>query len=347
MDSLASLPCPCAPQEADEFLSEPTAGVVESMARIDGDYLVLGAGGKMGLHVCLMLHKALAAAGRTARVDAVSRFRSVHDVEEFTRAGIRTLACDLTNPSELESLPHAENIIFMAGAKFGTAGQPALLRKMNIEMPEMVATRFSQSRITAFSTGCVYSFAPVDSRGASESSPTEPAGEYAQSCLGREQAFRRSALELGTRLALIRLNYSVEFRYGVLLDIAGKVLRGEPVDVTMGHVNLIWQRDAVAHTLMAHELASTASFILNVTGPGVLKVRDLAGQFGKIFGRNPQFIGQEAETAWLNDASLSHRLFGEPETRIDQMIEWTAAWLQEGRATFHKHTGFEKRDGNF
>ena len=338
---------PCLPAEADQFLSEPTAGVIEAMGRLHGDYLVLGAGGKMGLHLCMMLRKALAAAGNTARVDAVSRFRSIHDAEEFTRAGIQTLACDLTNPSELEALPQAENIIFMAGAKFGTSGQPGLLRKMNIEMPEMVAGQCKASRITAFSTGCVYSFAPVDSMGSSESAATEPTGEYAKSCLGREQAFRRSALEFGTRLALIRLNYSAEFRYGVLLDIAEKVLRDEPVDVTMGHVNLIWQRDAIAHTLMAHELASTAPFILNVTGPTVLKVRDLAARFGEIFGREPVFIGQEAETAWLNDASLSHRLFGLPETSIDQMIEWTAAWLREGQSTFNKPTGFEKRDGNF
>ncbi|MFZ4681193.1 MAG: NAD-dependent epimerase/dehydratase family protein [Terrimicrobiaceae bacterium] len=339
--------CPCAPQKADEFLSEPTAGVVESIARIDGDYLVLGAGGKMGLHVCLMLRKALQAAGKAARLEAVSRFRSVHDAAEFKQAGISTRACDLTIPSELESLPQAENIIFMAGAKFGTSGQPELLRKMNIELPEMVAGHYSGSRITAFSTGCVYSFAPVDSKGSDEKSPTEPTGEYAQSCLGREQAFRRSTQELGTRLALIRLNYSVEFRYGVLLDIASKVLRGEPVDVTTGHVNLIWQRDAVAHILMAHELASTASFIVNITGPDVLKVRDLAGRFGELFGREPQFTGRESETAWLNDASLSHRLFGPPETSIDQMIEWIAAWLRDGGTTFNKPTGFEKRDGNF
>jgi nucleoside-diphosphate-sugar epimerase len=347
MDILTTRQLPCAVEQADDFLSEPPEEVVESISRTPGDFLVLGAGGKMGLHVCLMLRKALEAIGRKSRVGAVSRFRSVHAAEEFHRFGIETHACDLTDNSELESLPQAGNILFMAGAKFGTAGQPGLLQKMNMEMPEMVAGHFSGSRITAFSTGCVYSFAPVASTGSSESSPTEPTGEYAKSCLGREQAFRRAALNFGTQLALIRLNYSVEFRYGVLVDIGRKVLLGEPLDVTMGYVNLIWQRDAVAHTLRAHELASTATFVLNVTGPDVLKVRDLAGRFGEIFGREPIITGEEAETAWLNDASLSHRLFGPPETRIDQMIEWVAAWLEQGRPTFDKPTGFERRDGNF
>ncbi len=347
MGSLTSLPCPCVPDEADEFLSVPTVGVIESVGRYEGDYLVLGAGGKMGLHVCMMLRKALAEAGKTARVDAVSRFRSVHDAEEFTRAGIPTRACDLTNFSELESLPQAENIIFMAGAKFGTSGQPHILQRMNVEMPGMVARVFRQSRITAFSTGCVYPFAAVDTKGSSERSATQPNGDYAESCLGRERAFRLSATESGTRLSLIRLNYSVEFRYGVLLDIAEKVLRDEPVDVTMGHVNLIWQKDAIAHSLMAHELADRNPFVLNVTGPEVLKVRDLAQRFGELFGHEPRFIGEEEETAWLSDASLSHRLFGLPETQIEQMIEWTAAWLREGHPTFNKPTGFEKRDGNF
>ena len=313
---------PCSPEQADDFLSEPPEEMVESISRIPGDFLVLGAGGKMGLHVCLMLRKALGSIGRKSRVGAVSRFRSVHAREEFHRFGIETHAYDLTENSSLESLPQAGNVLFMAGAKFGTAGQPELLQKMNIEMPEMVASHFRGSRITAFSTGCVYSFA-------------------------REQAFRRAALDFGTQLALIRLNYSVEFRYGVLVDIGRKVLLGEPLDVTMGYVNLIWQRDAVAHTLRAHELASTATFVLNVTGPDVLKVRDLAGRFGELFGREPIITGQEAETAWLNDASLSHRLFGPPETRIDQMMEWVAAWLEQGQPTFNKPTGFERRDGNF
>lgn len=343
--AIPSLPCP--PATVDDFLAEPTCAVTASLGRGTGDYLVLGAGGKMGLHICRMLRKGLDRTGRAARVTAVSRFSSVNDREQFEACGVETVACDLSDAAGVESLDHADNVIFMAGAKFGTSGQPDLLRRMNVEMPEMVAARFSRSRITAFSTGCVYSYMPVDSLGSSEDSETQPVGTYAQSCLGREQAFRRSSQEFGTSLALIRLNYSVEFRYGVLVDIAQKVLRDEPIDVTMGHVNLIWQRDAVAHTLLAHELASPAPFVINITGPGVHRVRDLAESLGRLLGRTPRFTGTEASTAWLNDASRSHGLFGKPETTLEQMLEWVAAWQLQGLSTLGKPTGFEKRDGNF
>lgn len=340
-----SLPCP--PEEADVFLSEPTPAVVEAVSRMSGDFMILGAGGKMGLHLSMMLKKALVAAGSKSRVTAVSRFRTLNDRSQFEQHGIEATACDLCQPAELESLDQAENIIFMAGAKFGTSDQTDILKRMNVEMPEAVANYFTRSRITAFSTGCVYSFVPVNSSGSREDSATDPVGAYAQSCLGREQAFRRSTLNFGTPLALIRLNYSVEFRYGVLVDIAQKVLRGEPVDVTMGHVNLIWQRDAVAQTLLAHEHASTAPFVINITGTATHRVRNLAARFGEIFGREPIFTGEEAETAWLNDASLSHSLFGLPQTSVAQMIEWIAAWQLQGLKTWGKPTGFEKRDGNF
>lgn len=338
---------PCDPAQVDDFLSEPTSAVIEAIGRMDGDFTVLGAGGKMGLHLCLMLQKAKRLAGGKGKVVAVSRFGSVNDREQFDQAGVPTQVCDLCQPTELEKLEQVENIIFMAGAKFGTAGRPDFLKLMNVEMPEMVANHFNDSRITAFSTGCVYSFVPVTSAGATEESETKPIGDYPLSCLGREQAFRRSALQFSSRLALIRLNYAVEFRYGVLVDIAQKVLRGEPVDVTMGHLNLIWQRDAVAQTLLSHELASTSPFIINITGPQSLRVRDLAARFGAIFGREAIITGEEAGTAWLSDASRAVRLFGEPETSLDEMINWVAAWLQSGQGTHGKPTGFEKRDGNF
>ncbi len=200
---------PCAPSLVDDFLSEPPDAVVKAVGRMGGNFMVLGAGGKMGLHLCLMLRKAIDRSGRNSRLTAVSRFGNASDRTPFESRGVAVQACDLCKPGDLESLESAENIIFLAGAKFGTAGQPGLLRRMNVEMPEMVANHFSNSRITAFSTGCVYSFVPVDSAGSSEDSETNPVGEYALSCLGREQAFRRSALEFGSRLALIRLNYSV------------------------------------------------------------------------------------------------------------------------------------------
>lgn len=338
---------PCSPEGADGFLSDPGERVVESLRRGSGNYLVLGAGGKMGLHLCRMLRKGLDRAGVPGRVIAVSRFGSVHDREEFGGAGIETVACDLSDEAQVAGLPLEKNVFFMAGAKFGTAGRPDILQKMNVEMPSLVARHFAGSRITAFSTGCVYAYSRVDSRGSNEESPAEPVGEYALSCLGRERAFERVSLEKGTPVALIRLNYAVEFRYGVLVDIAGKVLRGETIDLSMGHVNVIWQRDAIEYTLLAHERASSPPFILNVTGEGVLRVRDLAEKFGGIFGKAPLFEGSEASEAWLNDASRSHRMFGPPPTDLDQMISWVAAWLQSGLPTLQKPTGYEKRDGKF
>jgi nucleoside-diphosphate-sugar epimerase len=338
---------PCAPGEADRFLSEPPGAVVEMVRRVPGDFAVLGAAGKMGLHVCMMLRRALDEAGGRRRVLAVSRFGKPEARGEFEERGIGAVACDLCEPDQLENLPDVPNVIFMAGAKFGTAGNPGLLKRMNKEMPSLVADRFSGSRITAFSTGCVYAFEPVDTAGSTENSATDPVGAYAQSCLGREMAFRRVAQNLGTRVALIRLNYSVEFRYGVPVDIARKILAGEAVDVTMGCVNLIWQRDAVAHSLLAHELASHAPFVLNVTGSGTHRVRELAVRLGELLGREPVIAGEEADTAWISDASLSHRLFGQPEVSLGTMLAWIAAWQLAGLPTFNKPTGFEKRDGNF
>ena len=312
-----------------------------------GDFMVLGAAGKMGLHVCLMLRRALDARSDRRRVIAVSRFSKANARKEFEHFGIATVPCDLCQPAQLEKLEDIDNIIFMAGAKFGTSGQPGLLKQMNEDMPALVSERFFRSRITAFSTGCVYSFQPMDSSGATETSETNPVGAYAQSCLGREMAFQRVARKLGTRVTLIRLNYSVEFRYGVPVDLAVKILSGEPIDITMGHVNLIWQRDAVAYSILAHELASNKPFIINVTGAGTHRVRDLATRLGEILGREAVITGTEADTAWLSDASLSHRLFGLPETPVEQILEWVVAWQKAELPTLNKPTGFEKRDGNF
>lgn len=347
MDAKSSAALPCPIEKIDEFLSAPEPAVAQSLAKGTGNYLVLGAGGKMGFHVCRMLRRGLDEAGVPADVTAVSRFGNAADRADFEAAGIGTLACDLSEQSGVESIRPEKNVIFMAGAKFGTAGRPDILRRMNIEMPRMVAEHFRHARITAFSTGCVYSYVPSDSSGSTEDAPTDPPGEYALSCLGREQAFAEASRRHGTKVILIRLNYAVEFRYGVLVDIASKVLRGEPVDLSVGHVNVIWQRDAVAHTILAHALAASPPLPLNITGPGVHRVRDLAERFGKLFNREPLFTGAEAPEIWLNDASRSHALFGAPPTTISQMIDWVAAWLKADLPILGKPTGFEKRDGKF
>jgi nucleoside-diphosphate-sugar epimerase len=329
----------------DDFMSRPTESVMETVAGCEGDIAVLGANGKMGLHLCLMLHRALEALGRdrAQRVLAVSRFGSPGSLEKFESLGFHAFRADLSNRDALANLPAVPDVFFLAGVKFGTSGDPALLQNMNVEMPSMVANRFRESRIVALSTGCVYSFVTPESGGSTEEDPTEPVGAYARSCLGREEAFRSS----GLRSALIRLNYAIDLRYGVLVDIAQKVMAGEPVDVTMGHVNVIWQGDALAYTVQALAQASAPPFVLNVTGPGVLRVRDLAGRFGEILGREPVIIGEEAETAWLNNPAKCHAMFSPPRVSLEEMIDWIAAWLRQGGSTLGKPTHFETRDGNY
>lgn len=331
----------------DDFLSAPQPGVAEALARVRGPILVLGAGGKMGLHLSVMVRRALADLGRDDRVVAVSRFRTLRDRDDFARRGVETIACDLTDEAALAALPEAPTVFFMAGVKFGTAGAPELLRQINVEMPRRVAERYRGAHIVAFSTGCVYPFVEPASGGASEDTPPNPPGEYAASCLAREEAFAEGARRWGTPSALIRLNYSVEFRYGLLVDIAQKVLRDEPVDVTMGYVNVIWQSDAVAHAIRALDLVGSPAVPVNVTGPEILSVRDLAARFGALFSHEVRITGTEAETAWLNDASRTHRRFGPPAVSLDQMTRWIAAWLQQDGSTWGKPTGFERRDGRF
>lgn len=333
--------------QVDNLLSAPSGEVIDAMGRITGDVLVLGAGGKMGLHVCRMLAAADAANGVKPRVTAVSRFGSAGSRDGFDVDGIRTLACDLESEEALAALPEAENVIFMAGAKFGTGDQPDLLRRMNVELPHRVAERFGGSRCLVFSTGCVYSMVTPTSGGSSEADATNPPSDYAQSCLERELAFRAAARDHGSRVALIRLNYATEFRYGVLVDIATKVANGEPVNLDMGWVNVIWQRDAVDHILRALPLAASEPLVLNVAGEEVLSVRDLAERFGDRMGKTVSFTGDAGETAWLNDASKSHGLFGKPPTSLEQMIEWTSDWVLGGGDLLGKPTGFEKRSGKF
>lgn len=346
-DNVIELALPCALDEVDEFLSRPTAGVLAVLGRTKGNILVLGAGGKMGLHLCAMLRRALDQLGREDRVVGVSRFTTVRDREAFDVFGVETIACDLTDVAAVAALPEAPTVFFLAGVKFGTATAPGLLQQMNVEMPRIVAARFARSRIVAFSTGCVYPFVKPDSGGATEETPLAPVGDYAISCAQREEAFAEVSRCAGTAVALIRLNYAVEFRYGVLMDIATKVWAGVPVDVSTGYVNVIWQRDAVAHSIEALELAADPAVPVNVTGAQTLPVRALALKFGLLLGRKVEIVGKEAETAWLNNARWSHECFGAPETSLDTMLRWVAAWIARGGETWGKPTGFEKRDGRF
>jgi nucleoside-diphosphate-sugar epimerase len=308
---------------------------------------VLGAGGKMGLHLCLMLRRGLASLNRSDAVIAVSRFTTLRDRDDFESNGIAVHPCDLSDPAAPAALPGAPTIYFLAGAKFGTAANTGLLQVANVEIPRKIAQRFQQSRIVAFSTGCVYPFVDFRTGGATEETPVAPVGDYAISCLGRETEFDTASRQHGTPVALIRLNYSVEFRYGVLVDIAQKVFAGVPVDVTTGYFNVIWQRDAIAHVIQATQLAGSPAVPINITGAETLSVRDTALRFGKILGRPVTLTGAEAPTAWLNNASKSHRLFGPPSTSVEQMMSWIAAWLAHDGTTWGKPTAFERRDGKF
>jgi nucleoside-diphosphate-sugar epimerase len=339
------LPCPLA--EVERFLSEPDDGVLDTLRATPGDILVLGAGGKMGLHLCLMLRRALAELGRDHSVLAVSRFTTLHSTADFREHEIATQTCDLADPQQLAALPDWPLVFFLAGAKFGTASNPELLQRMNVEVPQLVAERYRRARIVALSTGCVYSYVGPQTGGSVESDATGPVGDYARSCLGREQAFAAGAQRHGTPVALVRLNYSVEFRYGVLADICSRVLRGEPVSVAMGYVNVIWQRDAIAEIIRTLPLTTPQPFVLNITGDAVLSVRQLAHEFGRLLDRPVQIEGAEEPTAWLSNSAQAQRLFGPPATCLADMLRWTAAWVRSGGANYHKPTGFEKRDGKF
>ncbi|MFV0415003.1 MAG: NAD-dependent epimerase/dehydratase family protein [Chthoniobacterales bacterium] len=342
-----SLKLPCLPEECDAFLSRPTAGAIQTVKQLDGDILIAGAGGKMGPTLAMMAAQAQEASGRKRKVFGVSRFSSPESRELLEKNGIETIPCDLMNEKEVAKLPDVENIIFMAGQKFGTSSGPELTWAMNTLVPANVAKRYPTSRHVAFSTGCVYSFAKTSSGGSREGSETNPPGDYANSCLGREQIYSYFAKTTGTPVCLFRLNYAIDFRYGVLLDIAVKVHAGEPVDVSMGHVNLIWQGDANARAIQSLALADSPARPLNVTGPETVSVRELALRFSKLFDKEAQITGQEADHAWLSNAGESIRHFGYPEVALDSMIEWVAAWVLSGGKTLGKPTHFETRDGKF
>jgi nucleoside-diphosphate-sugar epimerase len=310
----------------DELLTTPSAADREALADVR-ELLVIGAGGKMG--------PSLVARARRAAPDA--------KIIAVARSGA-DISADLLDRDHVNALPDSRNVIFLAGRKFGSTGNEGLTWATNALLPAMIAERYRDARIVALSSGNVY---PLTSNGATEETPPAPQGEYAQSVLARERIFEYFSDRYGTRVALLRLNYAIDVRYGVLLDIGQKVFARQPISVAMGMVNVIWQGDANSLVLRSLPLASTPPFVLNVTGPGVLKVRDLAQRFGKIFGIEPEFEGREAETALLNDASLCHQLLGAPSVSLDQMIEMVADWIRSGGETHNKPTHFEVRDGRF
>lgn len=346
--SLLGAPAPADEAQLAEYLSRPTPAVLAALDECPGDVLVLGAGGKVGFDICRLAQRALQALGSSATVTAVSRFADPAQRQRFTAAGLSTIACDLLASGALDDLPDAPNILFLAGFKFGAAADPANTWALNTLLPGLVGRRFARSRIVAFSTGNVYPFQPLASGGADEATPPAPVGEYAQSCLGRERLLAYASQEQGTRVALLRLNYANDLRYGVLVDVAQQVLAGTPIDVTMGAVNVIWQGEVAAVALRALPLCAAPPLVLNVAGPETLSVRWLAGEFARRLGAPPPtFTGQEAPTALLSNAGRQHALFGYPQVPLGQLLDWTAQWLLAGQPTLAKPTHFQERAGQF
>ncbi|MET7327759.1 NAD-dependent epimerase/dehydratase family protein [Nonomuraea sp. NPDC005650] len=330
--------------ELEERLARPGAGLVDDLRGLDGDILILGAGGKLGPS---LVRLALNATNGDRRIIAVSRFSEPGLAESLAEDGATVVAADAADERALRDLPDAPNVVFLVGAKFGTQGREHATWFTNAYLPGRVADRFRHSRIAALSTGNVYPLVPVTSGGSTEDSPTGPVGDYAMSCLGRERVLTHFSETYGTPMSLVRLNYAVELRYGVLIDLAQKVLAGEPIDLSTGQVNVVWQGYANEVTLRSLALASAPPYLLNVTGPELLSVRRIAQDLGAALGKEPVFTGEEAPTALLSNAGRCHRLFGYPELTPAELIEHTARWVVDGGPLLGKPTKFERRDGRF
>jgi nucleoside-diphosphate-sugar epimerase len=334
-------------EQLEARLAAPNDADVASLRRLSGDIIILGAGGKMGPSLARRVKQAATAAGVPRRIIAVSRYSDPEARAELEREGIETVPCDLLDADEVAKLPECENVLFLAGRKFGSTERTDLTWAANTVVPVNVARRYQQSRIVVFSTGNVYPFVSADTGGAVETDLPAPRGEYAQSCLGRERVFEYFSREYGTPMLIFRLNYAVDLRYGVLVDIARRVYAGAPVDVTVAHFNTIWQGDANSYALRSLELCQSPPRVLNVTGAEIVAVRDAAAFFAQRFGRNVTFQGTESGQALLSNAALCEQLLGPPEVSLTELMEWVAHWIERGGPLLNKPTKFEVADGRF
>ncbi|HSD30116.1 MAG TPA: NAD-dependent epimerase/dehydratase family protein, partial [Vicinamibacteria bacterium] len=334
-------------EQLEELLSQPSPADVAFLARLTGDVAVLGAGGKMGPSLARRVRRANDEAASSRRVAAVSRVSSPEVARALEAEGVDAITCDLLDPVQVQRLPYFENVLFLAGMKFGASERPDLTWALNTIVPALVARRYATSRIVVFSTGNVYPLVPPASGGSLESDLPGPVGEYAQSCLGRERIFEHGSRERLTPCLLFRLFYAVDLRYGVLVDVARKLFAGEPIDLAVGHVNVIWQGDASSYALRSLGLTASPPRVLNVTGPEVVAVRDVAERFGRRFGRAARFQGTEGETALLGNAAACRSLLGEPSVSLDRLVEWVARWVETGGRSLGKPTKYERADGRF
>lgn len=333
--------------QLEELLSRPTPPALDALRQVDGDLVILGVSGKMGPTLARMAVRGLAELGLPYRVYGVARFSQPAVQGELEAVGVIPIACDLLDRGAWARLPDSRHVVFMAGQKFGTTANQHMTWAINTHLPALACERYHDAAIVAFSTGNVYPLTPVVEGGAQEYDDPQPVGEYAASCLGRERIFEYYSRTQGLRCAIMRLNYAVELRYGVLVDIAAKVLAGQPVDLGMGAANVIWQGDANAQALGLLAHCAAPPFVVNVTGPETVSVRRVAEHFGRIYGVTPQLRGGESPTALLSNAAKAQALFGYPSVALDQLLAWIADWVQRGGASLHKPTHFETRDGRF
>ena len=347
-DTLTSWPASISDEtQLDLLLSTPTQPAIETMRELTGDVIVLGVAGKMGPTLARMVRRASDAAGVSRRVIGVSRFSEAGQEAALQAHGVETVRCDLLDEAAVAALPDAPLVIYMAGRKFGSAGVESLTWAMNTYLPAIIAKRYAGSRIAAFSTGNVYGLATAGRGGSQETDPPAPVGEYAMSCLGRERMFEHMSRTHGTPVAILRLNYATELRYGLLVDLARKVHAGEVIDVTMGHANVIWQGDANAMAIVALRHAASPPYIVNLAGPDELTVRGVCEALAARMGRSVQFSGTEAGDAILSNGTRGWTDLGKPQVTLDRLLDWTADWVARGGSSLGKPTHFESRDGRF
>jgi len=331
----------------EELLSRPTPALTAMMGRLEGDLIFLGAGGKMGPTMARMARRASEEAGVQRRIMAASRFSNRETELELQAWGVETIRCDLLDPGQVAALPKVPNVVYMTGMKFGATGQEALTWAMNTWMPSLICQHFGDSRIAAFSTGNVYGLTPLSLGGSIETDTLHPVGEYATSAMGRERIFEYFSQTHHIPTSLLRLNYATEMRYGVLVDIARQVYAGEPVNLTMGSLNAIWQGDANAMSLLALEAARTPAWVVNIAGPEQISVRRAAERFGQLMKKAVVYEGDEAPDALLSNGQKGHALWGYPTVSLERMLRWIADWVAAGGASLNKPTHFENRAGNF
>jgi len=334
-------------QDLEDRLATPSDRDLDAIRRIEGDFIILGAGGKMGPSLARRIKRAVVAVGSSSRVLAVSRFSSADPVRDLSRDGIEAIPCDLLDRDQVAGLPHCPNVLFLSGRKFGSTDRPDVTWATNTIVPYHAASRYRTSRIVVFSTGNVYPLVKPDSGGSIETDPPEPIGEYAQSCLGRERIFEYYSREYGTPCLLYRLNYAVDLRYGVLVDIASRVYAGEAVSLAVPAFNVIWQGDANSYALRCLAHCASPPRVMNITGPETISVRRAAAYFARAFEREAFLNGEESDRALLSNASACHSLLGDPEVSLEELMQWVAHWIALGGETLNKPTRFEVADGKF